>query len=510
VDHTANSNFDNSAGPRELTLEDYISVFRRRWLLILGLTILGGGLGYGTTHFLPERFTSQTLVLVQQPTVPGDYVTPVVSPDTNQRLASMQQEILSRTRLEPLIEQFGLFRKDVNQASKEDLVERLRQGIIVTPIQPMAETTARGLPGFTIRVVFGDPHIAQQICSTVTSMFMEENLRLRQQQAEQTTQFIAKQLEQAKTQLDDEDAKLAAFKRQYLGSLPDQEQTNLNLLMGLTSQLEAITQEVTHAQQDKNFAQSVLTQQLEASQATHDGRNPETLEQQLSAVEDQLSRLKSKYTDDHPDVIRAKSDIETLRKKIAEAEDQKEIVKEKVTKVPVEPLQIQSLRAQIRQDEELIQQKSTQQEEIQRQIKIYQARVQSSPAIEQEYKEVTRGYQTALDFYNELLKKRQQSAMATDLERRQQGEQFLVLDPANLPTAPSFPKKSLFATGGFVGGLGLGLVLTFLLEMRDTSLRNEKDVRELLHLPVLASVPEIKPLPNKRAKEQTLEFNLKV
>ena len=169
MDHTANSNFDNSAGPRELTLEDYISVFRRRWLLILGLTILGGGLGYGTTHFLPERFTSQTLVLVQQPTVPGDYVTPVVSPDTNQRLASMQQEILSRTRLEPLIEQFGLFRKDVNQASKEDLVERLRQGIIVTPIQPMAETTARGLPGFTIRVVFGDPHIAQQICSTVTS-----------------------------------------------------------------------------------------------------------------------------------------------------------------------------------------------------------------------------------------------------------------------------------------------------------------------------------------------------
>jgi polysaccharide chain length determinant protein (PEP-CTERM system associated) len=410
----------------------------------------------------------------------------------------MQQEILSRSRLEPLIQQFGLFGAEGNQASTEELVERLRKTVTVTPIQPMAETRSQGLPGFTIGVTFGDPHLAQQICSTITSMFMEENLRLRQQQAEQTTQFLAKQLDDAKTKLDGEDAKLAVFKRKYLGSLPDQEQANLNLLTGFTSQLDAVTQELSRAQQDKSFAESILAQQISAWQATQNGQNPETVDKELSALQARLSELKSKYTDDHPDVIRVKNDIETLKKKIADAEDQRQDAPETVTKGPVEPTQIQALRAQIHQYSQLIQQKSAQQEELQQQIKMYQARVQSSPSIEQEYKELTRGYQTALDFYNDLLKKRDQSAMATDLERRQQGEQFQVLDPANLPAGPSFPKKSVFTLGGAGGGLGLGLLLAFFLELQDTSLRNGKEAESLLHLPVLASIPEINKLGSKK------------
>jgi protein tyrosine kinase modulator len=489
---------------RELTLQDFVSISRRRWPLVFGLAILGGGMGYGVAHLLPKRFISQTLVLVAQPTVPGDYVKPVVSQDANQRLASMQQEILSRTRLEPLIQQFGLFPGDV-KVSMEDLVERLREAVTITPIQPMAETRSQGLPGFTISVTFGDPHLAQQICSTVTSMFMEENLRLREQQAEQTTQFLAKQLDEAKAKLNGEDGKLAAFKRRYLGSLPDEEQTNLNLLMGFTSQLEAATQELSRAQQDKTFAESVLTQQLAAWQATQNSQNPETFEQELSTLQAQLTALKSKYTDDHPDVIKVKNDIKTLEKKIADADDQRSIVAGKAAKPPVEPAQIQSLRAQVHQYDQLIQQRSAQQEEIQQQIKIYQGRVQSSPAIEQEYKELTRGYQTALEFYNELLKKRDQSAMANDLERRQQGEQFQVLDPANLPAQPYFPKKSLFTMSGLAGGLGLGIALTILFEMQDTSLRSEKDVETLLHLPVLVSVPEMKPFLNKKTKDQSVD-----
>lgn len=489
---------------RELALPDYIAILRRRWPLIVGLAVLGGGVGYGLTRLLPKRFTSQTLVLVAQPTVPGDYVKPVVSEDTNQRLASMQQEILSRTRLEPLIQQFGLFGSEVNQVSMEELVERLRKTVTVTPIQPMAETKSQGLPGFTISVTFEDPRLAQQICSTVTSMFMEENLRLRQQQAEQTTQFIAKQLDDAKSKLDGEDAKLAVFKRRYLGSLPDEEQANLNLLMGFTSQLDAVTQELSRAQQDKAFAESGLAQQLSAWQASQNGQNPETFDRELSALQAQLTELKSKYTDDHPDVIRVKNDIDTLKKRMADTDDQKKVVADTATKEPVEPIQIQALRAQIYQYGQLIQQKSAQQEELQQQIKLYQQRVQSSPAIEQEYKELTRGYQTALDFYNDLLKKRDQSAMATDLERRQQGEQFQVLDPANLPAEPSFPKKSLFSFGGLGGGVGLGLALAFWLEMQDTSLRDRRDAETLLQLPVLASIPEIRRLPSKKTTTRLL------
>ena len=483
---------------RELSLEDYIAVLLRRWPIIAALSVIGCGLGFGLAHFLPKRYTSQTLVLVQQPTVPTDYVRPVVSEGTNERLATMQQEILSRTRLEPIIQQLGLFREDVNRVSMEDLVSRLRSSILVTPVEAMAETRAQGLPGFTVSVTFQDPRLAQQICSNITSMFMEENLQLRQRQAEQTTQFLAKQLDDAKGRLDEQDAKLASFERRYLGSLPEDEQRNINVLQGLNTALDATTQAIDHAQQDKTFAESALNQQLALWKSGQEGRNPQTDEQQLTSLQNQLENLKSKYTDDHPDVLRMKRDIETLKQKIAQADQTRPEDTDAAKRVPVEPSEIQLLRAQVRQNEQTIKERTTEQAEIRRRIGLYESRVESTPEVAQQYKQLTRDYQTALEFYNDLLKKRDQSAMATDLERRQQGEQFEVLDPANLPDSPSFPKKLNFGFGGLAAGLALGCGITVLLEMRDTSLRSEKDIEVLLHVPVLATVPLLQSLSERK------------
>jgi uncharacterized protein involved in exopolysaccharide biosynthesis len=157
----------------------------------------------------------------------------------------------------------------------------------------------------------------------------------------------------------------------------------------------------------------------------------------------------------------------------------------------VEPPRIQQLRAQIFQYEQIIQEKNREQEQLKQQIKLLQARLQLSPQVEQEFKELTRDYQTALEFYNELLKKRTLSAMATDLERRQQSEQFRVLDQASLPDRPSFPNRPLFALGGLGGGLALGLGMAFVLEARDRSLRTERDVEFYLRVPSLALIPSV-------------------
>jgi uncharacterized protein involved in exopolysaccharide biosynthesis len=162
------------------------------------------------------------------------------------------------------------------------------------------------------------------------------------------------------------------------------------------------------------------------------------------------------------------------------------------TKAVAEPVQLQSLRAQIHQYDQVIQDRTAQQEELHRRIRTYQGRVESSPAIEQEYKALTRDYQSALEFYNALLKQRDLAAMATDLERQQQSEQFRVLDPASYPDRPSFPNRLNFAVGGLAGGLALGLGLAFFLEMQDTSVRSDRDLESLLHLPILAVVPTLK------------------
>ena len=238
---------------RELTPSDYLAMLRRHWVLIVVLAVIGPPLGYGISKFLPNRFKSTTLVLVEQPSVPTDFVKPVDTTDINERLASMQQQILSRTRLEPLIHQYGLFQSDMNKLSMDDLVGRLQKAIEVTPVLPMAETRASNLPGFFVNVTMDDARTAQEVCTTVTSMFIEENLRRRQAQSEDTTQFLSQQLTEAKAKLDEQDAKLAAFKSHYIGALPDEEQTNLNLLTGLTSQLDAATQALARAQQDKTF-----------------------------------------------------------------------------------------------------------------------------------------------------------------------------------------------------------------------------------------------------------------
>jgi len=479
---------------QEIGPKDIIAIVRRRFLLILLLAVFGGIAGFATARILPKRYTSKTLVLVEQPEVqPVNPTAPNTTDNVNQRLATMQQQILSTARLEPVIHDLNLYQSDINRASMEELVDRLRQAITITPVAPMAETRAQNLPGFTISVVFENPEVAQKICAMITSMFVQENIAVTTTNDAGRTEFLNDQLEQAKAKLDEQDAKLAAFQRRNAGTLPEDSQTNLNLLNGQTSQLDAATQAVNRAQQDKSFAESILSQQLSSWKASQTGQSPETADQQLQVLQAQLIELQSKYTDDHPDVIKAKNDIAVLKQKIAESDQQRKNAAgpDKGATPLAEPTQILQLRAQIHQYDQVIKERSAQQDDIKKQIAIYQARVAASPSVEQEYKLLTRDHQTVLDTYNDLLKKRDASAMSQQFDQTKQNDRFHVLDAANLPNEPSFPKMPIFAGGGFGAGLALALGLSLLLEMHDTSLRSEHDVEVVLHLPVLAMIPVI-------------------
>lgn len=477
---------------QELGPKDIVAILRRRFWLVSLLTVFGCVAGVVAARILPKKYVSSTLVLVQQPV--AQPVTPIATDNVNQRLVTMQQQILSNARLEPVIRDLHLFPRDVDQVPMEKLLDRLRQAITITPVAPMTETRAQNLPGFTISVVFSSPQVAQQICAMITSMFINEDIKQSNVIDLGTTTFLNEQLEQAKAKLDEQDAKLAAFQHKFLGSLPEDSQTNLNLLNGQTSQLEAATQAISRAQQDKSFAESMLAQQLASWKASQTGQNPESLDQQIQALQDQLASLEAKYTDSHPDVIKTKNDIAVLLKKRAESEQQtRNSGADKNAVQAGEPTQILQLRAQIHQYDQIIKERTAQQDDIKKQIGIYQARVAASPEVEQEYKLLTRDHQTVLDSYNELLKKRDASAMSQQFDQSKQNDRFHVLDPANYPNEPSFPKMPIFAGGGFAGGLMLGLGLALLIEIQDTSMRSEHDVEVVLRLPVLAMIPVISP-----------------
>ena len=475
----------------EIALADVKRVLRRYWWILPITTIFLGAIGLSAAMVLPKKYTSQTMVLVEQPTVGSDYVKPVVTEDLNHRLASMQEQILSRTRLQPIIEKFNLYPNDRDRVHIDDLVERLRGAVTIKPMESTPGTQSQRLPGFYVNVTFGNPRTAQQICTEITSMFLAQNAQDRQKQVKVTTDFLSQQLEEAKKSLDEQDAKLAQFKRQYLGELPEEEQTNLSILMGMNAQLEANTQALSRAQQDKAFTESVLSQQEVNWKASQTGQSPETAEQQLGALQDQLTSLQARYTPEHPDVMKLKNQIAELKKQLAAAPKSNAPANGTPPATVSEPPQIQQLRAKLRQDEISITDLTRRQSQIQEQIRQLQGRVQASPMVEQQFKELTRNYQTALDFYNDLLKKRQSAGVAGDLENQQQSEQFRVYDPPSLPDQPSFPKKIIFVGGGLGGGLALGLGILFLIAVSDKSLYNERDVELALKLPVLVSVPKL-------------------
>jgi polysaccharide chain length determinant protein (PEP-CTERM system associated) len=482
-------------GHRQLNLDDYLEILRRRWWVILIPTLVVGVGAYVRSLFLANQFTSRTLVLVEQQKVPESYVKSVVAGDIGERLGTMQEQILSRTRLQPIIEKFGLFKDEKGKVAAEDLVDRLRKSVSVTPIRSLISSGTDELPGFTISFTASDPRLAQQVCAEITSMFIEENLRLREQRAEGTTDFLRTELDQAKQALDAQDAKLAEFKSKYIGALPGNEQTQMNMMAGLSSQLDAVTSQLYRVQQDKAYQESALAQQLSAWQMSQKSGEPreDTLEKQLANSQAQLVAMEAHYTASHPDVLKLKEDVAALKRRIEEnrarANDKTAQAQEPAG--GTEPPEIQKLRFQIHQAEVFIREKTREQARLKEQLGVYQGRLSMSPVVEQKYKELTRDYQTALQFYNELLTKKSQSEMATSLERRQQGEQFRVMDPPDLPERPSYPNRPLFAGGGLGVGLALGIGITLLLELQDKSLRTEDDVQHFLGLPTLAMVPLI-------------------
>ena len=476
----------------EIALADIKRMLRRHWWIPLLTTSLLGAAGFAATLVLPKKFTSSTVVLVEQPTVPIDIVKPVVNDDLNHRLSSMSEQVLSRSRLQPIIEKLNLYPAERTRANQEDAVDRLRKTVNVELMQPMSGSDNRQPPGFHVSVTFDNPRLAQQICTEITSMFMQQNVKRREQQSVATTDFLSQQLDEAKRKLDEQDSKLAEFKRKNIGSLPEEEQTNLSLLNGLNSQLDATTQGISRAQQEKVATEAMLSSQealWKATQTTGQA-NPETQEQQLAGLQDQLTVLLSKYTPEHPDVIKLKTQIEDLKKRLAADPGPKSASPPTQANLH-EPSQIQQLRAKLKQDELNIADLTKRQNQIQEQIRILQGRVQASPMVEQEFKELTRNYQTALDFYNDLLRKQANSAMATDLEHQQESETFRVLDAPSLPEAPSFPKPLIFIGGGLGGGLALGLGIMYLLALIDKAMYTERDVEVCLKLPVLAMVQNL-------------------
>lgn len=475
-------------------MQDFAAMLRRRAKIILIPTLLAPLAGYLISYVFPAKFTSQSVVLVEAQKVPESMVQPVVSQDLTARVSTLQQQILAESKLRPLVDR--LFPQK-NPADVGVMIDTIRANLAVESVpsdllaidtsNPKAkQPNTSPFPGFYVKYTAPGAREAQMVCNQLTTMLVDENSRQIAEAATGTSEVPNRGIEDAKNNLDGMDAKLAEFKKQYVGQLPGDKENNLKILTGLNSQLAANTQTLNRAQQDKSYA----AQQVAAwknSQIT----SPETLRKQLSELQTQLLQLKSKYTDDHPDVIKTKADIDAVKTKLADINKASvNPADDNIAKgSPVEPAEIRQLRLEVHQYEDFIAAATRDQKHLQQEISGYQSKVSLSPAVEEQYKQLTRDYDNALKSYQDQLAKKSSADLTVKMNNQAVGERMFPLNPADLPDSPSFPNRLFFALGGLAAGLAVGAGIALLLELKDNSIRDERDAEAVLELPTLIAIP---------------------
>jgi polysaccharide chain length determinant protein (PEP-CTERM system associated) len=469
---------------------------RRRWWLALpafGVWLAAWALAW----LLPAVYRSETVILVEQQKVPDIYVVPNVSADLQDRLQNMTQQILSRTRLLNIMEEFNLYPKLRARVTGDEMVERMRKDIQVELVQAVNRTG--NLSAFKVAYLSNDPVLAQKVTSQLTSLFINENLKTRQEQSAQTTQFLATQLEEAGHGLAEQEARVKEFKTQYLGELPEQVQSNVQILAGLQAQLQQETDLLGRAKQQSVYLDTLRTQ-WRTVEATAGPRNstgavaPPTLDQELARLRAELADLSSHYTDRHPDVRKVKEQI-------AKTEKLKQQVEARIAAAPAGAATDETLHAgsptemevesQLKANRVEIENRQRSVQDLQKRIGDYQARLNMTPMREQQMAGLTRDYEQSRKNYEQLLAKRDQSGMATDLEKQQQGEQFRVLDAPNLPQKPFSPNRLKLDLIGLAVGLLVGGLVLAGAEVVDDRIYSKEEIAGIVSAPVLTEIPPL-------------------
>jgi polysaccharide chain length determinant protein (PEP-CTERM system associated) len=475
-------------GHRALNVEDYLTILKRRWWIIAIPAVILPVIAIASTYFVTPEYVSSTLVLIDQQKIPGEFVKPLQAEALDSRLAYETEQILSRSSIEPIITKYNLYG---DQHLPMDVrVDQTRKALKIEAIQSEI-ARSNGLPGFKIAFTANDPHTAQQVCSDITSLFTANNLKIRSASAEQTNDFLQSQLDDAKRNLDDQDAKVAKFQQEHFGTLPGDVGGDVSVMSSLNSRLDATTQAIQALEQNKSVGEALLAQQTAAVSSSGPAAiAPQVQEKQLEDLEKEEEDLTLHYTPDYPDVKAVQRKIADLKAQMAKAASAPPapVIATAAAPTPRDSASVVQLRAQLRGIDVQIATKQREQDDLKRQIQGYAGRIQSSPEVAAQFKELTRDYDTALNFYNGLREKMNQSQMTTSLERRQQGETFTVLDAASLPTEPTYPKQINFAVGGLAGGIAIGVLIVAFVEYKDIALRTERDVWELTHLPTLAVI----------------------
>jgi len=429
------------------------------WAVVLGLSAVA-------LFVLPKKFMSSTLILVESEKVPESFIPKVATGDRSQRLEAVKPEILSRTRLERVLEETRPY-PDLD--SRTQAVEKMRKAIFIN---------VTGNDGFTIEFYHRDPRKAQQVTDRLASLFIDETIKSREQQVEGAVDFLVTQVKDARAELESKDAALRRYKEEHMGRLPEQLQTNLATMQMFQRELQTVEESLFFAREKQEMLAREAGRSASAAGAASGSPAPGGTTD-LAELRRQLASLRNRYTDEHPDVQSLRARVTRLETRLAEAAPA-----DTQAEGPVARAQLERADLEVRKLED-------RQRDLQRRVASITRNVEETPRTEQELATLTRDYQKLNENYVALLSKQLEAQMSGRLEQRWKGERFRMLDPASLPDKPVFPKPSIFLGLGALLGLIVGLGACLVIEYVDPTIKDTEDLQAVQGYPVLACIPHI-------------------
>jgi len=496
--------------------------WRRKWVILIPFVLIFTLVSlYGL--YLPNQYRSSSSIFIEPQGIPSEYVRSTVTTDIGDRMRSITQQLTSRTKLLKVIKQLGLYPEMLAEGvPSEVLVAKMRKDLSIEV------PNRRDANFFMVHYVHGDPTKAMLAVSNVVSLFIEESLQVRESQAEGTTLFIEEELEKLKLVLEEQEQAIQEYKGDYMGQLPDQLDANLRMLDNLQLQLSGnlesqrefgdrimlIEREMSRLEGQISVATSITNSQGESEPVTNT-----TLDQligQRDVLRQRVANMEAIYTDRHPDLISARKELdrleETLRsvtENLAASEQPTTSSSAAVNRIPAYSMEMTNLRRQYNEIKPRLSALQQEESDLKRKVSQYQRRVESAPVREQQLLRLTRDYENTKANYDDLLNKRQEATLSENLEKRQQGEKFQILDEANLPEKPYLPNRPKILAMGFAGGMGLGIGLAMLLETLFPAFYSLKQLQGTVQYPIVMGMPYLKsPSESKKRRVKKLYMTL--
>lgn len=483
--------------PISVTIREYWAIIVRRKLVVVGVVVVCLLLAGILCVVLPKSYRSSTLILIENAKIPEDYVKGLVGASVEERLTMLQQQVLSRTLLGQVVEEFNLYDGNSGPEGLDRVIEGLKKEIKVDTV---GTVTNRGktVEAFTVSFAHESPVTAMKVTAKIASLYIEENLKVREQMVTGVSAFLEQELNSAKATLEAQEQAIGKFKTKHIGLLPEQMEANLRALDRLQSDLNA-TDELFHKQTDRLSLVEKSIKEYESNGSTQTGIGPngtthtsvDPLIVRLRELEKHLTTLQAEYKESYPDIGHTKQEIAGIKRQLVTKYGDPSDEKDAEAAKTYDPY----LRELLRQRSELRLEVASVKERRRRlaeHIKEFENRVEQTPSREQELMILIRDYQNMQKNYQALLDKRLNAHVAENLEKRQKGEQFRVLDPANLPTSPEKPNRLMIMLLGLLGGCGLGVGSAIALEQLNPTYKRREEIEMLPGIRVLAAIPNFR------------------